>query len=79
MASLHIESRLIAASPFSSEIDESVEMSSSVLVRLSANDALCSKVRQMVDNLERVEITALCVSEEGITKLPLHDIIVQCE
>ena len=72
MVPSHIEHTSVAASEFSAEIDESVEMNSSVSVSLSCHDALCSKFSTFVDNLERIETLALSVSKEGVTKLELH-------
>jgi len=52
-----------------SEIDEAMEMKTSILVYFSADDALSSQSRKVVHNPESIEIPALSVGEESIASL----------
>jgi len=66
VAASHIENISLSTAELSAEIDESVQMNSSISVQLSSNDALSSMRCEHVDNTPRIEISTLGVCDEGI-------------
>lgn len=60
----HIEYISFSTAKLPSEIDEYVEMNSSISMSLSAHDTFSTKVCEMVANRSRVECSALGIGEE---------------
>lgn len=67
VAASHIENRSRSRAELSAEIDESVQMNSSILVQLSANDALSSMLSKQFHNSPRIQVSALGIGDEGIS------------
>lgn len=64
VAASHIEYVSLSTAKLPSEIDEYMQVNSSISVKLSSHDAFSVKRRDMVANLKRVERTALGIGEE---------------
>ncbi len=66
MAACHIEYINLSASELPSEINEYMEVNSSICVQFAPNDALGCQSRKMTNNLMWVEVSTLAVRNEGI-------------
>ena len=69
METLNIEFAIVSSSVFSAKVRKNMEMRSTILVRFSADDMICTQRRKVFGYLLGPETSALGIGEEAISGL----------